>query len=399
VARRTACQCADRKSATLIRYVTPQAFDRALVDRLRDISRTTGASPDQLRTFVAFDRLLARLNALDDANFVVKGGVALEYRMPNTVRRTNDLDLAMHGFTEARDALRAATSVDIGDHFTTSIVKEPTADKPIIEGVSSYRWGLHVNVGQKQFSYLTIDVGIEETSFRHPDTIEAPNFLAFAGLPTTCVRVIPVVYHLAEKLHAYTRTYAANRPSSRVKDLVDMVLIARNNSIASDSLRDAIIDVFSSRSSLEVPRRFVDPPAVWHDRYAALIKPIGIDEDMAAGASIARELFDGALARSDERIWDPAKLRWDARELHRDQSLEIARYGEAFHRIYKMRLGVDSPWEVHIAETLDNDLLRSILAQARNEVGLPSLPARSERLDTPGSSEDDSPKRRRGRSR
>jgi hypothetical protein len=87
------------------------------------------------------------------------------------------------------------------------------------------------------------------------------------------------------------------------------------------------------------------------------------------------------------------------RELHRDQSLEIARYGEAFHRIYKMRLGVDSPWEVHIAETLDNDLLRSILAQARNEVGLPSLPARSERLDTPGSSEDDSPKRRRGRSR
>ena len=383
----------------MIRYGTPQAFDRALVDRLRDLSRTTGASPDQLRTFVAFDRLLARLNALNDENFVVKGGVALEYRMPNTVRRTNDLDLAMHGFTEARDAMRAATRLNIGDHFTTSIVKEPTADKPIIEGVASYRWGLHVNVGQKQFSYLTLDVGIEETSFRRPDTIEAPNFLAFAGLPPTSVRVIPVEYHLAEKLHAYARTYAANRPSSRVKDLVDMVLIASRNPIESDSLRNAIIDVFSSRGSLEIPRRFIDPPAVWRDRYAALIKPIGIDDNMAVGASIARELFDGALARRDQRVWDPAQLLWNTLEPHRDQSLEIARYGEAFRRIYNERLGVNPPWEVHTAETVDNDLLRSILGQARNEVGLPSLPARSEKLDTPGSSEDDSPKRRRGRSR
>jgi predicted nucleotidyltransferase component of viral defense system len=383
----------------LIRYGTPQAFDRALVDRLRDLAQTTGASPDQLRTFVAFDRLLARLRFLNEENFVVKGGVALEYRMPHSVRRTNDLDLAMHGFTEARDALRAATSVDIGDHFTTSIVKEPTADKPIIEGVASYRWGLHVNIGQKQFSYLTIDVGVEETSFRHPDTIEAPNFLAFAGLPPTSVRVIPVVYHLAEKLHAYTRTYAANRPSSRVKDLVDMVLIASHNRIESDSLRNAIIDVFSSRASLEVPSRFIDPPAMWRDRYAALIKPIGIDTDMAVGASIARELFDGALARHDQCIWNPEKLRWDGRELHRDQSPQSVRYGEAFRRIYSERLGADPPWEVHIAETVDNDVLRSILAQARSEVGLPSLPARSKKLDILGSSEEDSPKRRRGRSR
>ncbi len=34
------------------------------------------------------------------------------------------------------------------------------------------------------------------------------------GIPEPC-------YCHGEKLHAYTRTYAADRPSSRVKDLVD----------------------------------------------------------------------------------------------------------------------------------------------------------------------------------
>jgi predicted ABC-type ATPase len=88
-------------------------------------------------------------------------------------------------------------------------------------------------------------------------------------------------------------------------------------------------------------------------------------------------------------------------ELAREKNiaLEIARYGDAFRRIYNERLGVDPPWDVRIAETLDNDLLRSILAEARKEVGLPALPAQSKKLDMPGSSEDDSPKRRRGRSR
>jgi cell filamentation protein len=84
----------------------------------------------------------------------------------------------------------------------------------------------------------------------------------------------------------------------------------------------------------------------------------------------------------------------------RDQMLEQARYAEAFRQIYNERLGAEPPWTVDVAETIDNDVLRSILAQARKEVGLPLLPpARSENLDTPGSSEDDSPKRRRGRSR
>ena len=40
------------------------------------------------------------------------------------------------------------------------------------------------------------------------------------------VPAVAIEQHIAEKLHAYTRTYAADMPSSRVKDLVDLVVIA-----------------------------------------------------------------------------------------------------------------------------------------------------------------------------
>lgn len=85
-----------------MRYGTSAAFDRAISDRLRTLSSETGITTQRLRFFVAFDRFLARLNEIDDQGFVVKGGVALEYRIGANARPTKDLDLAMHGFDLGR---------------------------------------------------------------------------------------------------------------------------------------------------------------------------------------------------------------------------------------------------------------------------------------------------------
>lgn len=64
--------------------------------------------------------------------------------------------------------------------------------------------------------------------------------LAFAGLDQVQVRTLAVEQHVAEKVDAYTRTYARGRASSHVKDLVDIDIIAGTTRIDSARLRAAL---------------------------------------------------------------------------------------------------------------------------------------------------------------
>jgi hypothetical protein len=61
---------------------------------------------------------------------------------------------------------------------------------------------------------------------REAEQLTTPDLLAFAGIEPVTVAAIALEQHPAEKLHAYTRTYERDRPSSRAKDLVDLALIA-----------------------------------------------------------------------------------------------------------------------------------------------------------------------------
>ena len=62
--------------------------------RLVALSRDGGLSLVRLRKSVAFDRLLARLFAVAPDRWVLKGGLALDYRLGGKARTTMDVDLA-----------------------------------------------------------------------------------------------------------------------------------------------------------------------------------------------------------------------------------------------------------------------------------------------------------------
>ena len=70
--------------------------------------------------------------------------------------------------------------------------------------------------------------------------------------------------HLAEKVHAYTRSYGTTgRPSTRPKDLIDILLIADSQSLDAVALREALKHTFETRARQALPRSLPAPPPVW----------------------------------------------------------------------------------------------------------------------------------------
>jgi hypothetical protein len=92
------------------RYATTAAFEAALKAKLTD--RVTGQRTYQdLRKQLAFDRVLARLSHVAPDAWLLKGGVALEYRLQRA-RATTDIDVSTKvDIEKMMETLEAAAAV------------------------------------------------------------------------------------------------------------------------------------------------------------------------------------------------------------------------------------------------------------------------------------------------
>ena len=73
------------------------------------------------------------------------------------------------------------------------------------------------------FARFHLDVGIGDAVMKPLETVEGRGWLQFAGITTRPFRTIPQEQQVAEKLHAYT--LPRRTPSSRAKDLIDLLLL------------------------------------------------------------------------------------------------------------------------------------------------------------------------------
>jgi predicted nucleotidyltransferase component of viral defense system len=101
----------------------------ALEQRLVANSRTMGLGLARLRKLVAFEQLLARLLAAAPDRWILKGGLALDFRLGDRARTTVDMDLARQDDDAAADAdFRAAQAADLGDYFAFEIARTGLLD-------------------------------------------------------------------------------------------------------------------------------------------------------------------------------------------------------------------------------------------------------------------------------
>ena len=188
-----------------MRYATAAAFRTALEQRLRTLSQETGAPIMRLRKLVVFDRLMARLIAVAPDRWILKGAVAIHFRVGPQFRTTKDMDLVRQDSEEAATAdFLPVQSVGLGDYFT--FVIERTGQLDSVTETAAVRYHATAQLAGRTFEDVTVDVGFGDPVIGDPERLRSPELLSFADIPPVEVPALPLGQHVAEKVHAYTRS-------------------------------------------------------------------------------------------------------------------------------------------------------------------------------------------------
>ena len=254
-------------------YSTPAALRMALEDRLLARSNETGISLDRLRRRVVFERVVARLQAAEPGRWVIKGGMALEMRLGDEARLTKDLDLGLrdevHSAAELHERLIEALTADPDDDGFV-LAAGPPKELPL-DSAGHLTWRVKVSaaLAGKPFGGLQLDVSPRVHELDATDHVTLPNSLAFAGMATSTAEVIDVHRHAAEKFHAMLRIYG-DRENSRVRDLVDLVILVEHDLLNPQALRNAVDQVWGERDATGRPTAIPPLPESWPTRYEQL---------------------------------------------------------------------------------------------------------------------------------
>jgi hypothetical protein len=297
------------------RYQTPAAVEAAIKAAAQNASSADSSLPvsDRIRQ-AHFDRFLSRVfSEGENSDWVLKGGTAMLARVASA-RTTTDIDLfrRVQSLDAAVRDLRRLAAFDLGDHFRFEFDR---ADPSIAGNQQTYTEGCRVTfdvyVGASRRGQLHIDlvVGAVVTD---DITVQPPeNRLSLPKLVTHDYRLYPVVDQIADKVCATLAVYNG-RPSSREKDLVDLVVLAVTQDVDGFRLRRALAAESRARS-IDLPEHFV-VPATWgrgYARDAAEVPACRAYPTVPAAMLLMTDFLDPALrGDADARVWSARDLDW-----------------------------------------------------------------------------------------
>jgi len=268
-------------------YATARAFRVALETRLKNIADSEGIDLQRVRRMVAFDRLLARLFFRSHPPWVLKGGYALELRN-RQARTTKDIDLVIEHpgnlpnaelpvNLRVREELQEHVTEDTGDHFVF-LIGEPVTDINAAP-YGGARYPVRAQIDGRDFVRFHIDVGVGDIVMEPVESVDGNDWLDFAGIQPPVISVLSKEQQFAEKLHAYTLPHK-ERPNSRVKDLLDMVMLFKSGDMDLTYLRASIDVTFERRKTHDLHIPVPPPPEHWRPIFKHLADESGLPDDI-----------------------------------------------------------------------------------------------------------------------
>jgi hypothetical protein len=224
------------------------------------------------------------------------------------VRGTLDIDLYRQATRDAAEAdVRQAARADIGD-FTFEI----GTGTPISNDAA--RLPVNALIGATTWIHFHLDlVGTAVQMTGQPEDVPP---LARGLIPDIIqrgYRAYPLVDHIADKIAATYERYGTTRmPSTRYRDLIDLVAIIMGASVNAIAQRTALESEFARRG-LAPPKHFDVPDrTLWTSGYAAEARRSLLDTAATLDEALTavRPFMDPLLQGTAHGTWHPGRGNW-----------------------------------------------------------------------------------------
>lgn len=262
-----------------------------------------------------YDRFLCRVFSEDEhSEWVLKGGSAMLARIPTT-RRTLDADLFKQGYdlNQSLEDLKRLASKDLHDFFTFTFESvTPIAqgdNQPYLDG---YRVIFRMNLGAKELSNIHIDLVARQGALRNIEVVSPRNLpILPKKLESHQYRLYPIANQIADKACAVVERING-RESTRIKDLVDLAIIANTQDCSSSELTEALRDE-CRRRRLSFPLIFRIPRS-WRTpqfRKTSAGTPVQ-SYDLKDAEELVSRFLDAPISSNLHSLrWNHANLQWE----------------------------------------------------------------------------------------
>lgn len=247
----------------------------------------TGVAPARVRRWLSIMVFLGALDRVRESDplFLLKGGVAIELRLPDKARATKDVDLVFLGDPE-----------NLGEDLDEALAEPYSEFSFLREEIETGGAGRFQRLDVKllfrgrSWGTLRLEVAAPDSRKVDGEAVPAVPIDQFGLVGPEAIRCLSLRYQIAQKLHAVTERFEAG-DNERFRDLVDLIL-CRDLIVNMEEVKDACEDVFDARGMHSWPPALIVPDS-WAEPYAAMAQEMGfLIAEVEEAAQLVRELIE-----------------------------------------------------------------------------------------------------------
>lgn len=184
--------------------------------------------------------------------------------------------------------------------------------RSLVQGVQGLRIPTEAWLGPRVFERFGVDLVTGVVITGPTEEVEPLLPLTIPGLVRPRYRLYPLVDSIADKVMAIAETHHG-RPSTRFRDLVDLVLIAHTQRIRAADLTTAFASERLRRDLPRVTELAIPDGELWRAGYQTIARDVPgvIEKTLADALPLAKRFIDPVLAgATGNSMWDPSVLVW-----------------------------------------------------------------------------------------
>ncbi len=223
--------------------------------RLRNLSKVTGRSAQEIDQHYVMERFLFRLSQSEYTDqFILKGGFLQFVWFGNNARTTKDIDvIGLHALSpdKLKDVLFNIFDADVEEDGVI-FDRESISISPIREELHYGGWRAEFICRIENSRYkLIFDVGFGDRLFPEPSEIQIKTLLE--DFPAPAMKCYKKETVIAEKFHAMCIRGIEN---SRMKDFLDIWNLLNQDTFSAITVSEAIRTTFEGRDT-KIPEPYI----------------------------------------------------------------------------------------------------------------------------------------------